>query len=62
MTEAELDAYMVANMGKITRTCQEFSRGKITREECRRIIVQDCNVAETPNLDALIDAYDPTKP
>jgi hypothetical protein len=47
-----------ANMVKINEVLHELRDGKITRDECRQRLVEECHVADY-NLDPLLNAYDP---
>jgi hypothetical protein len=47
-----------ANMVKINDVLHELRDGKITRDECRQRLVEECHVADY-NLDPLLNAYDP---
>jgi hypothetical protein len=59
--EAAMDEELaVGGMEKINLVCQQFAVGRLSREECKRQLIQDCS-CDPFGLDDLLDAYDPEK-
>jgi len=46
------------DIAKSQQLCRDFNAGKITRDDCRRRLMAECNIADH-KLDDLLDAYDP---
>jgi len=55
--DAQADAELAINMGKINAIMAELGDGNITREQCRQRLISECNVGDH-NLDMLLNAYD----
>lgn len=45
---------------KINAVLDQFSAGQMSRDECRRALVHECNVADW-GIDDMLDTYDPAK-
>ena len=57
-TKEELPMDEAGNMTKINQACHDLRDGKITRDQCKSFLINECNVADF-NLDILLDAYNP---
>ena len=57
IVEAEPTAEGVA---KINGVLHQFEAGQFSRDECRRVLVHECSVAEW-GIEDLLDTYDPAK-
>lgn len=53
-----MDREIQENMARINQACRDLADRKITREECKRLLIEEYNVADF-NLDMLLDEYDP---
>src|SRR4029077_14015431 len=51
---------VATNMARVNSIMHEFRDRKITREECRQRLMDECKVADY-NLDMLMNVYDPDK-
>jgi hypothetical protein len=57
---SETSGPLVEGVAKINGVCHAFAAGQISRDECRRQLVHECNVADW-GIDDMLDAYDPAK-
>ncbi len=55
----EIDA-AVEGVEKINNVLHQFAAGQFSRDECRRILTNECNVADW-GIDDLLDTYDPAE-
>jgi hypothetical protein len=51
---------VATNMARVNSIMHEFRDRKITREECKQRLMDECKVADY-NLDMLMNVYDPDK-
>jgi hypothetical protein len=51
---------VATNMARVNSIMHEFRDRKITREECKQRLMDECKVADY-NLDTLMNVYDPDK-